>query len=302
MRTLSIFVITALAGTAAAQGPLYGVDFNGRFYQINTTTGAASLVGNTGFTRLNSAAMNSTGDIYITRTRDTTNPTDFNQLIKVNIATGAGTLVWDWATLHDLRGLAFADGDILYALQDVGLADSLVRIDLATGVVTDIGPTGRTDLQGLTAAPGGLLYAVGVTAPSQIFSINPATGAATLIGGSLGNDNQAVEFNSGTTAWTGRANLVSVNLLTGTSSIIGPMGITDLRGMAGFRPTGGATCYPNCDHSTSVPALTANDFQCFLNAFAAQDTYANCDHSTSIPLLTANDFQCFLNAYAAGCS
>ncbi len=65
---------------------------------------------------------------------------------------------------------------------------------------------------------------------------------------------------------------------------------------------GPSSCYANCDASTSAPLLTANDFQCFLNKFAAADAYANCDHSTSNPLLTANDFQCFLNAYAAGCT
>ncbi len=61
-------------------------------------------------------------------------------------------------------------------------------------------------------------------------------------------------------------------------------------------------CYPNCDNSTSSPRLTANDFQCFLNSFAAGLTYANCDGSTSSPTLTSNDFQCFLNAFATGCS
>ncbi len=61
-------------------------------------------------------------------------------------------------------------------------------------------------------------------------------------------------------------------------------------------------CYANCDGSDVNPLLTANDFQCFLNKFAGNDTYANCDGSTSNPVLTANDFQCFLNAYAAGCS
>ena len=63
-----------------------------------------------------------------------------------------------------------------------------------------------------------------------------------------------------------------------------------------------ASCYANCDGSTSSPALTANDFQCFLNQFAQQSAYANCDGSTANPLLTANDFQCFLNKYAQGCS
>jgi hypothetical protein len=63
-----------------------------------------------------------------------------------------------------------------------------------------------------------------------------------------------------------------------------------------------AGCYANCDQSTNPPILNANDFQCFLNKYAANDTYANCDGSTNPPILNANDFQCFLNAYAAGCS
>ncbi len=62
------------------------------------------------------------------------------------------------------------------------------------------------------------------------------------------------------------------------------------------------SCYANCDGSTSAPLLTANDFQCFLNEYAAGHSYANCDGSTANPILTANDFQCFLNAYATGCS
>jgi uncharacterized membrane protein len=61
-------------------------------------------------------------------------------------------------------------------------------------------------------------------------------------------------------------------------------------------------CYANCDDSTGAPVLTANDFQCFLNQYAAGQSYANCDGSTGVPSLTANDFQCFLNKYAAGCS
>jgi hypothetical protein len=80
-----------------------------------------------------------------------------------------------------------------------------------------------------------------------------------------------------------------------------------------FRNVGGAsspyiaefracTCYPNCDSSATLPVLNINDFQCFLNKFAANDPYANCDHSTTPPTLNINDFQCFLNAFAAGCS
>ncbi len=66
--------------------------------------------------------------------------------------------------------------------------------------------------------------------------------------------------------------------------------------------TVGSACAANCDGSTTVPVLTANDFQCFLNNYAAGLSSANCDGSTAVPILTANDFQCFLNNYAAGCS
>ncbi len=61
-------------------------------------------------------------------------------------------------------------------------------------------------------------------------------------------------------------------------------------------------CYANCDNSLNAPVLNANDFQCFLNKFAAAESYANCDGSVSPPVLTANDFQCFLNRFAAGCT
>ena len=65
---------------------------------------------------------------------------------------------------------------------------------------------------------------------------------------------------------------------------------------------GPMACYANCDNSTAPPILNANDFQCYLNKYAANDSYANCDESTAPPVLNANDFQCFLNKYAAGCS
>ncbi|MBL9032528.1 MAG: hypothetical protein JNM80_12585 [Phycisphaerae bacterium] len=67
------------------------------------------------------------------------------------------------------------------------------------------------------------------------------------------------------------------------------------------RITLGASCYANCDNSTTPPVLNVNDFTCFLNQFAAGDSRANCDQSTTPPVLNVNDFTCFLNAFAAGC-
>lgn len=58
-------------------------------------------------------------------------------------------------------------------------------------------------------------------------------------------------------------------------------------------------CWANCDQSTSPPVFNANDFNCYLNKFAASDPSANCDNSTAAPILNANDFNCFMNKFAA---
>ena len=60
-------------------------------------------------------------------------------------------------------------------------------------------------------------------------------------------------------------------------------------------------CYVNCDSSTTTPILNVNDFNCFLNSFAAGSSTANCDLSSIAPVLNVGDFICFTNTYAAGC-
>jgi hypothetical protein len=86
-------------------------------------------------------------------------------------------------------------------------------------------------------------------------------------------------------------------------------GTFEVRG--GFWTSASAPCYANCDQSTTAPILNINDFQCFLNSFAAAQSlppnqqatsYANCDQSTTQPILNVNDFQCFVNKFAVGCS
>jgi hypothetical protein len=61
---------------------------------------------------------------------------------------------------------------------------------------------------------------------------------------------------------------------------------------------GNRQCYVDCDNNR---VLNANDFQCFMNRFAAKHPHANCDQSTAAPAINAADFQCFLNKYAQGC-
>jgi agmatine/peptidylarginine deiminase len=80
----------------------------------------------------------------------------------------------------------------------------------------------------------------------------------------------------------------------------------DAQGNTGFDDsdasfTIGSPCYANCDGSTVPPILNVNDFQCFINLYAAASPAANCDNSTVAPVLNVNDFICFQTKFAQGC-
>ncbi len=112
-----------------------------------------------------------------------------------------------------------------------------------------------------------------------------------------------------------RKNLAAISGGTGTTLSIPSVSASSagaydcvLTTICGSTPTAAANlvvlpgvCYANCDGSTAQPILNVNDFQCFLNVFAAGDPSGNCDGSAAPPTLNVNDFQCFLNAFAAGC-
>jgi hypothetical protein len=60
-------------------------------------------------------------------------------------------------------------------------------------------------------------------------------------------------------------------------------------------------CYPNCDGSTTAPALNVMDFACFLHQFETGNLSANCDSSTAAPVLNVMDFACFITRFGQGC-
>ncbi|MFN0131211.1 MAG: hypothetical protein ACKVW3_01560 [Phycisphaerales bacterium] len=83
-----------------------------------------------------------------------------------------------------------------------------------------------------------------------------------------------------------------------------------------FHHTALVGCYANCDNSTTLPILDANDLLCFNTEFACASGdcantpqtleaqirhYCNCDGSTTAPIFTANDLLCFNMAFVAGC-
>ena len=155
---------------------LYGVDDNlDRLIQINTGTGAGTVVNTFGFD-VNDVglAFGPGGTLYFANTRtDDALP----ELYTVNPTDGSSTLVG--ALSQKLSGIAFYGG-VLYGLGNT----QLVTVDPSTAAVSVIGDLGRPVLDGaLGFDSAGNGFGVRDLAPdnsgsTEIFQINRITGAA----------------------------------------------------------------------------------------------------------------------------
>jgi hypothetical protein len=226
---------------------------------------------------------------------------DFSdRLFSIDAASGAGTVIGATRFNWNFRSLCVDPvSGTLYGATD----NALYSMDTTSGLATLVAPVTGTDLDQLTAlainASGqAFITDIGNT---DLFSLNLQTGQATRIAsiGESGNWFNDLAFDAAGVLHGVRNNggVWIIDTATGALTSQFPGLLTGI-----VYVSTGSTCYPNCDNSTAPPTLNANDFQCFLNKFAANDSYANCDGSTASPVLNANDFQCFLNKYAAGCS
>lgn len=136
----------------------------------------------------------------------------------------------DWAGPRGAAG----DGPGLFAVMsmaDGSEIDILTRIDLGSGDVTFVGPTGITDIQGLAFDACDDLYFIGTE--NGLGTLNKITGAATVIGGTGWEGNaQALEFDSPGNLYTARSDLLLIDPDTGDATLIGSTGVSDIRGMA----------------------------------------------------------------------
>jgi PEP-CTERM motif len=154
-------------------GHLWGITFD-QLYRINTTTAAATLVGNLGISA-NSLVFGADGTLY----------TANNQLYTVNTSTGVASLVGGgcggifgcgYASSGDL---AFIGGNLY--LSSLGFSfdpDNLFRLNTTTGVGTLVGPIGFRTVFGLATDNNIDLY--GITG-TNVLGINTATGAGTIL-------------------------------------------------------------------------------------------------------------------------
>lgn len=240
---LSLIVLVALALPAAAQD-MVGISWTGSVYSVNSTTGAGAFLGASGFSSVNSMAKHPNGTLYSLAGYGVP-----ETLFTINTTTGAGTAVAT-TTLTSARGMAFDGAGTLYVINDssgTGIGeDYLYTVDIATGAATLIGSTTYFGVQGLTYANGQLYgweLGTGSGVGAGLITINAATGLGTDVNPSIGNNGSIQTLcTSPTGALYGLQNSVyQVDAVTGSATLVGGSGFSDLRGAEFTGATGGFT-------------------------------------------------------------
>jgi hypothetical protein len=233
-------VLTRIANASI----LYGIGpweagMHSNLYRIDKSTGAATLVGDTGFDRFNGLAFRNDGVLFGYRG---------GALYSINSTSGAATQVGLLGINSPEGGLAFhPTTGVLFGVSST-LTDTLLTIDTTTGVATAIAPLGSAgrDVSGLAFNASGTLYGAAFrdNNADNLVTINTTTGAAFTIGPLGTNQGPAagaavggLEFDpqSGILYYSEGINLYTVNPSTGAASLIGPHGV-EIAGLAAVVP------------------------------------------------------------------
>jgi hypothetical protein len=175
----------------APNGTLFGWNTgNNSLYNINKVTGAATLVG------AGSAGGMDSFDINQVNGRGFgVSVSNGNTVEEVNLATGATSTIANTSPSTFPTGTAFSPNGTWFGIDGVS-GGNLFTVDPLSGTVTTIGPLGtnvnRTNL-GFNAVDSFIYFIEIQNANSPLWQVNPATGAATLMGNVTGLPNDAAQ-------------------------------------------------------------------------------------------------------------
>lgn len=221
----------------ASAAILYGIRArsNSELYSINQSTGAASLLGQTGIFVGDGLAPSSSSDtLWATRG---------DELYSVSATTGSASLVRDFSNAFVLNGLAYDAGRCLLYASDYG-SGSIYMIVPSTGAFSLLGS--GVSLHGLAySLARDTLYGVGT---GTLYSIDVMTGASSSVG-SLG-----VEFSTGGSglsyepqadilyaASRNQTDLYAIDPDVGLAISVGALGVGAIHGLASVPEPGIST-------------------------------------------------------------
>jgi hypothetical protein len=158
---------------------MYGIGpFDGTLSTIDLTTGAATFVGDNGFSM---TGLTFSGDFSTLYALDNNG----GPLLAVNPADGSAVVIG--ATNGNLLDLTTDSAGNVYA----GGFNGIYSVDTTTGLTTAIG--GTLSWTAIAFGAGDILYGIEITSDA-LYTIDVTTGAATLVGGAIGFDVRGMAF------------------------------------------------------------------------------------------------------------
>lgn len=164
-----------------------------------------------------------------------------DKLLRIDLATGAGTVVGNNIGYGDVDGLAFDASGQLWGVDDD--TNRLIRINTSTGVGTHVGSgfgTGFNDM-GLAFGSDGTLYMAATDSAGvfgRLYTVDTSTGVAHAVGTDFGlnplNASQRLRVRSlgfidGVLyGWSNRDTLLTINTSTGSATTVGSFGFGSL--------------------------------------------------------------------------
>ena len=177
-------------------GLFYSAGDGPELITINPSNGAATVVATFSLQSpsqedIRALAFSPAGTLYAVSRYDPGNPAQgSNRLYTINPQTGATTFIGGMGTVG-VQALEIAPNGTAYGYH-IGTGDGpgnsgelgLVRVNLATGAITDVNPAngGVYGIQSLAFVPDGTLYGVRSFPDAGLYRIDPATDATTRIG------------------------------------------------------------------------------------------------------------------------
>lgn len=237
-KAIAAFIAAGVSLAHAQSGTLYGVATYSNFgiqslYSINTSSGAATLIGSTGLRQIAGLDWDaSSGQLKAL--------TVGGDQFSLNTTTGASTLVVDGSFGVPEGSVAYANGTAFTTIFD--------NLNTWNGAAwQQVGPSllaPGADISGLDFGGTQLLgLALNGSGADQLVAFNSATGTASVIGNTGTNASTvgglAHAFIGGEWYMSDGASLYSLNTTSGAASLIGAHGVGGFSGLA-FVPSPGA--------------------------------------------------------------
>ena len=173
-----------LQGLAVSpQGSLFGTDFLGNLFSVSKTTGAATLIGSTGLGDIEGLSFRGT-TLIGTNFSNLGGPTTVSA---IDTTTALPTTITSFSQ-GPVRAMAVVNPNTIDVASDTPVSQSLVSVNLLTGLNTSLGQlpsTGAALIAALNFGTDGVLYALDPLGNEFIINSN---GAGTPVGNTGGQD------------------------------------------------------------------------------------------------------------------